>query len=112
MFLINAFSCYLSPLVTLNIFVVGKCRIILELCRSFNLFLSTSGVVSVKTNQKLILGIVYVFIGFDTVLSRKLVFYLPIFVSLFVVIRHISYNAGYQKYSLASNCNCCYSVVL
>ena len=63
----TSFNCYLMSVLTLNIFLLRKCRLIFEFCRYFIIFFSTSGTVSVKTGRdqflvdhKLILLTVYV----------------------------------------------------
>ena len=47
----TSFICYLMSVITLNVFVLRKHRLNFKICHYFNLFLSTSGVVSVKTGR-------------------------------------------------------------
>ena len=62
-----SFNCYQMCVLTSNIFLLRKCRLIFEFCRYFIILFSTSGAVSVKTGRnqfqvghKLILLTVYV----------------------------------------------------
>ena len=55
MILGTSFCFYLMSVMTLNIFVLRKHRLVFELCHYFILFLSTSGAVSVTTGDNQIL---------------------------------------------------------
>ena len=50
-----SFNCYLMSVLTLNIFLLRKYRLIIEFCRYFIIFFSTSGAVSVKTGRNQLL---------------------------------------------------------
>ena len=90
----NSFCCYLLSVITLNIFVLRKHRLVFELCDYFNFSLSFLGAVSIKTRRQRL------FVGYNIMSVTVLCSTNSLFVLILLLFNLLSITA----YFLSSDC--------